>query len=233
MMYISRIELNCRRRETGYLLASPQRLHAALAGSFPADGADGKKRMLWRIDKLGSALYIITQSQQKPDFTHIVEKCGWPGAKQQWLTKEYGPFLERLQTGQAWQFRLRANPVRSLLRTEAGKGDERAKARGQLSALADAEKQKKWLCEKGLRHGFYFLTKKDEPQNIEVVQKEIKEFYRFDPAANERKTVTINMVTFEGILLIAEREKFTAAMLNGIGRAKAYGCGLLTLARLP
>lgn len=227
MMYLSRIELNCRRRETGYLLASPQRIHAALAGSFPADGGDGEKRMLWRIDNLVNSLYIITQSRQKPDFTHIVEQYGWPAAKQQWLTKEYEPFLERLQAGQTWQFRLRANPVRSVLKTRT------EEHRGQLRPYGNEDSQKKWLQEKGVLHGFRFLTNGDIPQNLEVVQKEIKEFDRFDPAAKECKKVTISMVTFEGILVVENREKLTAAMVNGIGRAKAYGCGLLTLARLP
>lgn len=232
-MYISRIELNCRRRETRYLLASPQRLHAALAASFPADSAGAEKRMLWRTDNLTNSLYIIMQSQRKPDFTHIVEQYGWPAANQQWLTKEYGPFLEGLQTGQAWQFRLRANPVRSRLRTGAGKEAGREQGRGQVSAWASAEDQKKWLLRKGAQHGFRFLTEGDKVRNLEVVQKEIKEFSRLDTAANEHKKVTISMATFEGILLIENREKFTAAMVDGIGRAKAYGCGLLTLARLP
>ena len=40
------------------------------------------------------------------------------------------------------------------------------------------------------------------------------------------------MVTFEGILEISDEEVFKQTLVDGIGREKAYGCGLLTLARL-
>lgn len=39
-------------------------------------------------------------------------------------------------------------------------------------------------------------------------------------------------MTFEGVLTITEAELFRKALIDGIGRAKAYGCGLMTLARI-
>jgi CRISPR system Cascade subunit CasE len=233
MMYLSRIKLNYKRQETKYLLASPQRLHAALAASFPTDGHGSDKRALWRMDNLGNSLYIIMQSLQRPDFTHIVEKYGCPGEKQEWLTKEYEPFLARLKAGQAWRFRLRANPVKSVLKARAEREGGMEKGRGKISPCVGVENQKKWLHEKSVRHGFRLLPEGDELRNLTIMQPEIKEFGRFDPASRESKKVMLSIVTFEGALLIEDREKFTAAMVNGIGRAKAYGCGLMTLARLP
>jgi CRISPR system Cascade subunit CasE len=40
------------------------------------------------------------------------------------------------------------------------------------------------------------------------------------------------VAVFEGVLQISDESLFKAALTNGIGRAKAYGCGLLTLANL-
>jgi CRISPR system Cascade subunit CasE len=37
-------------------------------------------------------------------------------------------------------------------------------------------------------------------------------------------------VTFDGSLTVTDPEKLRHGLCNGIGRAKGYGCGLLTLA---
>ena len=44
------------------------------------------------------------------------------------------------------------------------------------------------------------------------------------------RIVTIRAVVFEGILKVTDAELFRSALASGIGPAKAYGCGLLTLA---
>ena len=41
--------------------------------------------------------------------------------------------------------------------------------------------------------------------------------------------MTLSVVTFEGILKVTDRDAFRRSMVSGIGRAKAYGCGLLTV----
>ena len=44
------------------------------------------------------------------------------------------------------------------------------------------------------------------------------------------KTVTISKVTYEGLLEVRQADALRSVLTDGIGRAKAYGCGLLTLA---
>ena len=51
---------------------------------------------------------------------------------------------------------------------------------------------------------------------------------------NHPGVVTIGRVTYEGMLQVTDPDPLRQAMTQGIGRARAYGCGLLTLAnRLP
>jgi len=50
---------------------------------------------------------------------------------------------------------------------------------------------------------------------------------RFDRQA---RTVTLATATFEGHLTVEAPEALRAALIGGIGPAKGYGCGLLTLA---
>jgi CRISPR system Cascade subunit CasE len=218
-MYMSRIELNYRRQETLRALASPQVLHAALAASFPETTA--KERILWRTDKLGNALYVIIQSPQKPDFTHIVEQFGWPASQQQWETREYMPFLTRLQIGQEWQFRLRANPV------YADRVRTPKENRGKVLARLSAWRQKKWLLDRTEQYGFRILPNEDDSPKLEIVQREMREFVKRDG-----HKISIGMTTFEGALRIENETLLVNTMRKGIGRAKAYGCGMLTLTSL-
>jgi CRISPR system Cascade subunit CasE len=213
-MYLSRVEINRRKRETLRALASPHVLHAAVEACFPTSD-DVKPRNLWRIDSLNQSLYLLLQSVIKPDFTHIVEQFGWLG--QTWETKEYDGFLLRLRNGQTWRFRLRANPVHSI--------HIDGNARGKVMGHVTISQQKAWLADRAGKFGFEMERTSDGDAIFEVTQSETTEFRR------QGKTVTVETAVFEGVLRITDAESLVSAMKNGIGRAKAYGCGLLTLAR--
>jgi CRISPR system Cascade subunit CasE len=45
-----------------------------------------------------------------------------------------------------------------------------------------------------------------------------------------QRQVTVATATFEGVLRIDDPATFRTVLTNGIGHAKAYGCGLMTLA---
>jgi len=40
------------------------------------------------------------------------------------------------------------------------------------------------------------------------------------------------MVIFEGSLEVTDRDLFVKTVSEGIGRAKAYGCGMITIAKM-
>src|SRR5690606_23959414 len=46
------------------------------------------------------------------------------------------------------------------------------------------------------------------------------------------RTVTIRRVQFDGVLAVTDADQFRSTLTQGVGPAKAYGCGLLTLAPL-
>jgi CRISPR system Cascade subunit CasE len=226
-MYLSRVEINPHRRETIHALASPQILHAAVEASFPVS-AGLEFRNIWRVDKLDKSLYILLQSQRKPDFTHIIEQFGWPAAEQSWEVREYGEFLSRLQNGQTWQFRLKANPTHAV--TELTKPVEFSKegkrTRGKVVAHVTVEHQKQWFLSKASKYGFE-IEKTDNGLDIfDITQSEVKKFKR------RGDIVTLAIAIFEGVLRITDAKLLVDSMKNGIGKAKAYGCGLMTLARV-
>lgn len=194
-------------------LSSPQVMHASVMASFQAFNVDSEDRVLWRVDRVGNALYLLVQSKRKPDFTHIIEQYGRPATGQTWDTVEYDHHLDKMVEGSIWRFRLRANPTHSVMEKEG--------SRSKIYPHITVEQQLKWLVERSNKHGF-FIQSEDGKLGAEIIQRETKRFQR------DGKTVTLSIVTFEGVLKVTDPELVKKAMTEGIGRAKAYGCGLLT-----
>lgn len=151
-MHLTRFRINTARLGARSLLASPQRLHAAVmssfAGALPSD--TDRPRPLWRLDRNAKAevlLYIV--SEERPDLTNLVEQAGWPTTAA-WETYEYGTFLAGLRTGDAWAFRLTANPVHHIRRKE-GEPTKR-------TAHVGPRHQMGWLLARQEAAGFRILT---------------------------------------------------------------------------
>ena len=195
-------------------LASPQLLHGAVGKSFHEDS----QRNLWRIDWLGDICYLLVLSAARPDFAGIVAQFGHPDSAQNWETKAYDPLLARLQKGQVWRFRLCANPVRSSFREK-----DDASGRGKVFAHVTQDQQRQWLLARAEACGFSL-----EEDAFDVVH---TQWFKFSKGTDGNRKVTLRTAAFEGILTIYDLERFKQTLLSGIGRAKAYGCGLLTVAR--
>jgi CRISPR system Cascade subunit CasE len=214
-MYLTRIALNAKRRETMQALSSPQLLHGAVEHSFHGS----RQRNLWRIDWLGDTCYLLILSVGQGDFTHIVDQFGYSDPEWQWETKNYDPFLTRLKVGQVWQFRLCANPTRN----SSTDKDEKS-GRGKVFAHVTQDQQKQWLLKRAENCGFLL-----DENAFNVVH---TQWLKFSKGQKDSNKVTLHMVTFEGILTVSDVERFRQSLLSGIGREKAYGCGLLTIASI-
>lgn len=212
--------LNSARRGARLLLASPHAMHAAVLAGFADSTAASGGRVLWRIDTYGtrrSLLYVV--SPDKPDFTHLVEQAGWP-TTHTWETRPYGLLLGSLRFGQRWHFRLAANPVHS------GRRDnwQETKPLGHVTVM----QQEQWLLDRSSRLGFRVpraVGGGAVAVDLAVVGRAVRRFPR------NGSTVTLATATFEGHLEVTDVAALRHALNHGVGRAKAYGCGLLTLGR--
>ena len=248
-MYFTRFPINKTRHETRRLLSSPYMLHAAIAGSFPpgscesADESAG--RVLWRIDTLEAGkdfLYIV--SPEEPSLVGLDEQIGWPDKPAQWESRDYEPFLKQIAKGQEYSFRLVANPVLSRKGIENEQGH--TKRIGHLTVLQQAA----WLIGKSAYSG----TQTVAPELFERQEQSRAERNGFiipvDPntgiakliVSNSRKltfkkgksgkSITLVMARYDGVLQVTDAGKLCSALSCGIGHAKGFGCGLLTLASL-
>lgn len=226
-MYLTRVYLNPRRRGAVRLLGHPQRMHAAVLAAFPP--LDGQPRILWRLDgdqPRRPALWIV--SPFKPDLAHLSEQAGWPASDAPaWETRSYEPLLDRLEPSQQYAFRLTANPTRTLAPGEPG-------IRGKRVEHVTVAHQIEWLSAQAAKSGFRIMpaTARLPGTSEPSLQLELRDRakYRFTKTGHPG-TITIARVTFEGRLEVTSPAALRRALITGIGRARAYGCGLLTLSQ--
>ena len=216
-MYLTQMKLNPSRDGTRRALASDQVMHAMVLAGFPHLTAD--ERVLWRVDianRHDVMLYVV--SPARPDMTGLVEQTGWP-LEQTWKTAPYANLLDRLEAGQQWRFRLSANPTVS---EAQGPG-----VRGKVRPCRTVGQQEEWLSKRAAAIGVSFGD--SEPAFV-VTRRGMSEFPRTDTVTGQRKRVQLTKATYEGALEVVDVDLLRRALVQGVGRGKAYGCGLMTLA---
>ncbi len=205
-MYLSRILLDTSKRRTQLALAYPNKFHGVVEEAF----LEKQKRNLWRIDTLRDKTYLLILSVSIPDLSKIVEQFGYPSINGE--TKKYGQLLDRIQKDSVWHFRLVANPTHSIKNKDK---------RGKVVAYVSDKEQLKWLNNQAEKKGFMVI-----PDSVGVMGSNWKIFHKH----GRKQKVSILEVIFEGRLKVEDVDTFKNTLLNGIGREKAYGMGLLTIA---
>ncbi|MGW1224627.1 type I-E CRISPR-associated protein Cas6/Cse3/CasE [Streptomyces sp. NPDC002530] len=261
MPYLSRIRINPLRAESRKLLASPRAMHGAVQAGIP--GEPGQSRTLWRLDPdnpYRPQLFVLTED--RPDWSHLVERAGWPDADgEHYAVRDYAPLLRQLTPGRSFAFRLTANPVQNTNRPDKPTTRQQARVdagyrRGFRLGHRTAEAQLTWFLTRASRWGFdvpaapgldgVHDTAGEPPRDIRIIARRRRSFGKGaatgtgtgratgtgTPTGKEAHVV-MNSVTFEGSLRITDPDVLAERLLGGIGPSKAYGCGLLTLAPLP
>jgi CRISPR system Cascade subunit CasE len=165
-----------------------------------------------------------------------VEQAGWPGAEDpQALVRPYQPLLDRLTTGQQYAFRLRANPVSSTRNPAAPSTNQKEylatteRPRGVRVPHRTAEHQLRWLTDRVTSWGFTLLTTSASDPQLRLAGRERMTFTKTDDTGT-RTRVVLQTATYEGRLEVIDPDRARNSLLDGVGRGRAYGCGLLTLA---
>ena len=202
-MYLT--QLNLRRMDRGAMkaLADVYRLHQVVMKGFAAYSSTD--RVLYRVEpeERNSHVTVLVQSLQIPDWSCFAdEKQGVVSAR----VKEFSPTFKR---GDAFKFRLRANPV--------------VTRDGKRYGLIRDESLLEWLGKKEQNFGARFCS-----------MSVIDEGYVTGSKGNHegQHRMSLKVARFEGVLEVGDPPKFNAVFAAGIGPAKAFGCGLISLARV-
>lgn len=222
MTVLSRMSLNASRRDGRRLLGDRQAMHAAVMAAFAPEAHDAMQgRVLWRVDHDGHRHTLYVTSPVEPDLMHLVEQAGW--SEQPWQSTDYGPFLRRLTRGQRWAFRLTANPVKAKAQPDG--------RRSRLLPHVTPDQQMAWLTARAEGWGFSVPAAADDgPPALSVTRRHDEHFGRgHDGGGRSRHRVTLRVVQFDGVLDVDDADRLRSALTEGMGRAKGYGCGLMTL----
>ena len=208
MYYLSRVEIDVANRQKIKDLSHVGAYHNWVESCFPSEVTKGQRsRKLWRIDVLNGKPYLLILSQSFPD----KEKLERYGVLNTGESKKYDDFLSRIENGKAYTFRTVLNPTYSVFKP----GEKRGKVFPEITVA----QQISYLERQAEKNGFILVK-----DNYEITN---RNFVVLKKAGS--RPVKLSQVAFEGRLIVSDKEKFLAALTNGIGREKAYGCGLMTV----
>lgn len=219
-MFLSRLRPHPRDLLVLRDLGDPGQLHRTLMRAFPqADGPRPRSQfgVLFRVETDGGQPSVLVQSQVLPDWDMLPE-----GYVMSHETREISAVLDAIQAGRGLRFRLTANPSR---KSAAHRPNEAPPRNSRRVALVTDEERHAWLVARGARDGFV------------LVGGGAFDGVRIDPQPSHsgaghtgRSGIVVRAVQFEGRLQVVDAELMRRAVREGVGPAKAYGCGLLSLA---
>lgn len=237
MPYLSRIWLNPLRRDAQRLMANPQHTHAAVLGGIAAQPVT--ERVLWRLNRATPhRAEILVLSRSRPSWEHLVEQAGWPNAdEEQARVADYQRLLDLVHLGREFRFRLRANPTSATrnpahpTRTQKERlGADRP--RGVVVAHRTAEHQLAWITAESRLPSWGFELTRDEAGAARVALSERDDLSFSKGDAGARTRVSLTTATYDGVLRVSDADLARGSLIEGVGRGRAYGCGLITLAPL-
>jgi CRISPR system Cascade subunit CasE len=97
-----------------------------------------------------------------------------------------------------------------------------------LKAVVEQELDN-WLKRQGKQHGFEICIDRNQAMKLQCTGYQWHELFKKD--AKGRKS-GFSSVDFTGELQVRDTERFSRALFKGIGRSKAFGCGLMMVKRL-
>lgn len=219
-LYLSRLVLDPRSKRVQREIVEPYEMHRTLMNAFPDSGgtpsASAAHGILFRVDDAprDGRVMVIVQSAVRPDWKKIEAIPGYLDDSAQPDAIACKPVLAKLQSlpeGALLSFRLRANPTM------------RRKDNGRRVGLYRENQQVEWLRRKAEAGGFEVVQA--------MVTKEPLLAGKLTDQAGARHALRHQSVRFEGTLRVADPEVFLQTLRSGIGSGKAFGFGLISLAR--
>ncbi len=201
-MYLSKVMI------TGKACRNPYEIHRALWRTFPEDVNAGRD-FIFRVEKSGrQQVELLMQSMRQP--VSQIPNAGLLA------TRDY-PL--KLVEGQRLRFLLIANPVKTI-NDERGRKNAKGEVKKCRVPLIDESEQRLWM-----------ERKLDVSARLEalIITNRLPLYFRKSKSNMAGK---IQPVSFQGILQIENPTILKEMIVNGIGPAKAFGCGLLSLARV-
>jgi CRISPR system Cascade subunit CasE len=245
-LYLSRLFLNPRSRQVMSELSYPYEMHRTLMRAFPKATHDTKRKardefgILFRTepDDMYGVTKVCVQSVNEPNWSllhglddYLFTNTGVSGYEY----KDIMPVLSKIQNGQVFSFRLRANPTKRVAKRDDPMQGKRVELRRESEQI-------NWLIRKGeamgegVAGGFELLKREIKDLSgttrmvpmVRVCSEGIKAGRKHD--AGRDRDMNHWAVLFDGLLRVTDKNAFMGTLIRGIGSGKAFGFGLLSIA---
>ena len=190
-----------------------------LVWSLFADTESRKRDFLWR--EISTGTFFVLSARRPVDRHDLFEIA------------EPRPFEPSLAEGDVLGFTLRANAV---VRRRDSDHNHSVKHDIVMDALSKLPAGERAVHRHAAvrREGLAWLTRQGETAGFSVLDEKVRidgyEQHSIDRGASGAP-MSFSTLDFEGLLTVSEPSVFLAALANGFGAAKAYGCGLMLIRR--
>ncbi|MCW2870379.1 type I-E CRISPR-associated protein Cas6/Cse3/CasE [Actinacidiphila oryziradicis] len=214
-LHLTRLHLGPRSRTANHDLRDAHLMHRRVMSLYPDQMSDGTRAraelgVLYRIERDHQATTVLIQSPLAPDTAALpADYLATPPQ-----TRNLGPLLDWLTDGATVRYRIDATPTRAIA-TQDRRPDGKRKP-GKRTPLFGADAVA-WWDRQARTAGLDPQLILDTPQT---------------PATGNRDghRVRHSLTRFEGVATITDTTALRATLTTGIGRGRAYGAGLLSLA---
>lgn len=203
-MILSKFCVDIRSPQGRSCIRDCQNMHRSIMRLFHCTRKDGNIQYRFNPDKMD--VYIL--SEKEPDLQDVPKGMIHRGQK------DMSGWEQAVAEGNCYRFNVLAAPTKKVA-TDGVKNSRRR-------FLRMPEERMEWMQRKADQSGFVLLEAQ-ELNDTSIYGKHPEEtggaFYS-------------HAVCYQGILKVTDREKFCMAWKKGIGSGRAYGQGLLLLARV-
>ena len=219
-VHLSQLSLNARSQEVLNDLGSPSEMHKTLWRAFPDADAGGPGRVIFRVDlpepSTPHGAIVLVQSERQPEWSAL--PSGYLSEPAQSKPISYDGLVS---IGETLRFRLLANPTKKV-RVEGKKN-------GSRHGLLKEADQIAWLVRKGEAGGFAVDVSSLLVTPLGMLPALPTRPMRSVKSATKGQPTWL-AVRYTGLLRVTDAEALASTLTAGIGSAKAFGFGLLSVA---
>ncbi|KOU11249.1 CRISPR-associated protein Cse3 [Streptomyces sp. NRRL F-4711] len=206
---LARIRLNPQSRAVQRDLSNATDMHRTLMRMVPDGLGDSPRQaagLLYRLDVTDNFATLLVQAATLAP-TRLPDDYGHTDVK------DLTPVFNALQEGLAVRYRIVVNPVKTERLPLENKGQ-----RGKRIALTGPDADQ-WWAHRAHEAGLHLTSALPTP--VAAVH----------GRGNKASAARHHLVRYDGTATVTDPDALAEAVLVGIGRAKSYGAGLLSLAR--
>lgn len=207
-----------------------------LAKHLTRRGTYAEHQQLWRLFSRQTSgqrdfLYRREDQAETPQF-YLLSKTLPEDLDQYWYL-EYKRYQPELRAGEILAFNLRANPT--ITRTVDGKRQRHdlvMDMKRQMNWKAQPQEERPMQTELWQEAGEQWLSTRLLKHGAQLQSLNAERYQRHSEQKGKSKTqIRYSSLDLAGTLQVTEPQSFTKCVMQGIGPAKSFGCGLMLIRR--